>query len=107
MEELKKSLRVNRLLDIYGNVLTYHQKEIVSLYYQMDSSLSEISEQLNISRNGVYDAIKKSVLILEKYEDKLHLLDKEEQLDIFFEEIKKNKSEKELSLISIIESRVK
>ena len=61
MEELEKSIRVNKLIDFYGDLLTSHQKEILSLYYQMDLSLSEISEQLDISRNGVYDALKKGV----------------------------------------------
>ena len=46
MEELEKSIRVNKLIDFYGDLLTSHQKEILSLYYQMDLSLSEISEQL-------------------------------------------------------------
>ena len=55
MEELEKSIRVNKLIDFYGDLLTSHQKEILSLYYQMDLSLSEISEQLDIFRNGVYD----------------------------------------------------
>ena len=107
MEELQKSIRVNKLLDSYSSLLTEHQKEVLSLYYQMDLSLSEISEQLDISRNGVYDAIKKAVSLLEKYENKLHLLEKEEQLEIFFDEIKKNKTEEEISLINIIESKVK
>ena len=57
MEELEKNIRVNRLIDLYGSLLTKHQYEILSLYYYMDLSLSEISEQLEISRNGVYDAL--------------------------------------------------
>ena len=72
MEELQKSIRVNKLLDIYGALLTKHQEEVLELYYQMDLSLSEISEQLGISRNGVYDAIKKATALLEKYEEKLN-----------------------------------
>ena len=107
MEELQKSIRVNKLLDIYGVLLTKHQEEVLELYYQMDLSLSEISEQLGISRNGVYDAIKKATALLEKYEEKLLLLSKEEELDVFFEEVKKNKNQSELELISYIESKVK
>jgi predicted DNA-binding protein YlxM (UPF0122 family) len=107
MEELQKSIRVNKLLDIYGALLTKHQEEVLELYYQMDLSLSEISEQLGISRNGVYDAIKKATALLEKYEEKLLLLSKEEELDVFFEEVKKNKNQSELELISYIESKVK
>ena len=107
MEELQKSIRVNKLLDIYGALLTKHQEEVLELYYQMDLSLSEISEQLGISRNGVYDAIKKATALLEKYEEKLLLLSKEEELDAFFEEVKKNKNQSELEFICYIESKVK
>ena len=106
MEELEKSIRVNRLIDFYGELLTSHQQEILSLYYYMDLSLSEISEQLDISRNGVYDALKKGVKLLEKYEDKLHLVAKEEELEDFFNEIKKDKTQEELELISLIEGKV-
>ena len=80
MEELEKSIRINNLLDQYGKLLTTHQLEVLSLYYQMDLSLSEISEQLNISRNGAYDAIKKGITLLEKYESKLHLVQKKEHM---------------------------
>ena len=107
MEELEKSIRVNKLIDFYGDLLTSHQKEILSLYYQMDLSLSEISEQLDISRNGVYDALKKGVNILEKYEEKLHLISKDEELEDYFFKLKKNASKEEKELIGKIESKVR
>ena len=54
----------------------------------MDLSLSEISEQLEISRNGVYDALKKGVNLLQKYEEKLHLVSKDEELEEFLLKLK-------------------
>ena len=107
MEELEKSIRVHKLIDFYGDLLTSHQKEILSLYYQMDLSLSEISEQLDISRNGVYDALKKGVNILEKYEEKLHLISKDEELEDYFFKLKKDASKEEKELIDKIESKVR
>lgn len=107
MEELEKSIRVNKLIDFYGDLLTSHQKEILSLYYQMDLSLSEISEQLDISRNGVYDALKKGVNILEKYEEKLHLISKDEELEDYFFKLKEKASKEEKELIDKIESKVR
>ena len=107
MEELEKSIRVNKLIDFYGDLLTSHQREIISLYYQMDLSLSEISEQLDISRNGVYDALKKGVNLLQKYEDKLHLVSKDEELEDFFLELKRKASKEEKELIDRIESKVR
>lgn len=107
MEELEKSMHVNLLIDYYGNLLTSHQLEILSLYYQMDLSLSEISQQLQISRNGVYDALKKGTKILEKYEDKLKLIKKDHELEVFFDDLKLNRSKKDLELIELIESKVR
>ena len=107
MEELEKSIKVNKLIDCYGDLLTSHQREILSLYYQMDLSLSEISEQLEISRNGVYDALKKGVNLLQKYEEKLHLVSKDEELEEFLLKLKENASKEEIELIDKIESKVR
>ena len=55
MEELDKNLYVNRLIDLYGGLLTDHQRNILELYYCCDLSLSEIAEQEEVSRNAVHD----------------------------------------------------
>ena len=68
--------RINCLFDIYQNLLTKHQKEIIISYYQEDLSLSEIAENLEISRNAVFSLIKRVAAILEDYESKLHLYEK-------------------------------
>lgn len=86
MEELEKSIRANRLFDFYGNLLTEHQQNIFRLYFEMDLSLSEIAEELEISRNGAYDAIKKSLSIMEDYETKLSLIKKEENIENYLKD---------------------
>ena len=68
MSEIKKTLEINRLLDIYGRLLTKQQFEIMSDYYYCDLSLSEISENRNISRTAVSDAIKTATKKLDKFE---------------------------------------
>ena len=68
MSELSKTLQINRLLDIYGRLLTKQQFEIMSDYYYCDLSLSEISELRNISRTAVSDAIKTATKKLDKFE---------------------------------------
>lgn len=73
MEEIKRIEKINRLLDIYGRLLTKAQFEIMSDYYYCDLSLSEISGLRNISRTAVSDAIKKSTQKLMNYEEKLGL----------------------------------
>ena len=68
MSEIKKTLEINRLLDIYGRLLNKHQLEIMSDYYYCDLSLSEISELRNISRTAVSDAIKTATKKLDNFE---------------------------------------
>lgn len=54
----KKILEINELLDIYGDLLTVKQRQVMNLYYEEDLSLGEISEELNVSRQAVYDTVK-------------------------------------------------
>ena len=76
--ELDKTKRVNDLIDFYGCLLTENQLNILELYYMEDLSLKEIADELNVSRNAVFDTLKRSLNILEDYETKLHLLNKDE-----------------------------
>ena len=68
MSEINKTIEINRLLDIYGRLLTKQQLEIMSDYYYCDLSLSEISELRNISRTAVSDAIKTATKKLDNFE---------------------------------------
>ena len=103
MIELEKSIYINELYDLYGSLLTKKQQEIIELYYCDDLSLSEISEQFNISRNAVYDCLKKGIKQLENYEKELKLLEKEKNLDIYFSKLKEENKE----LVSLIEEIVR
>ena len=76
---IEKKQRVNLLMDCYLELLTEKQQEYLSLYYEEDLSLSEIAEDLDVSRNAVYDNLKRAVALLEDYESKLHLLEKHVQ----------------------------
>lgn len=71
MNNLEKTLHINRLLDIYGKMLTSSQLDIMKDYYENDLSLSEISEIRNISRTAVSDTLKQGRQKLEKLEDNL------------------------------------
>lgn len=73
---LEKTMRLNYLLDFYHALLTPKQREYMELYYFEDYSLVEIANQANVSRQAVYDNIKRTEVILETYEDKIHLYEK-------------------------------
>ena len=77
--ELEKTKLMNNLIDFYGMLLTENQLMIMEYYYMDDLTLSEIGENLNISRSAVYDSIKKSSALLLDYENKLRILEKEEK----------------------------
>lgn len=72
----EKIVQIALLFDFYGQLLTEKQIEIIDMYYSNDLSLSEISEQLGISRQGVYDTLKRAEKTLFEYEDKLGLVDR-------------------------------
>ena len=83
MEYLEKKQYVNLLMDCYEDLLTDKQRKYLDYYYHQDFSLSEIAEEFDVSRNAVFDNLKKAVNILEKYEDKLGLLKKhQERMDL-------------------------
>lgn len=73
---LESLLRLNALYDFYGDLLSDNQKKSFVYYYRYDLSLSEISETIGISRQGVSDNLKRARNELENFEDKLGLYEK-------------------------------
>jgi predicted DNA-binding protein YlxM (UPF0122 family) len=76
---LEKTNRINMLVDFYEPLLTEKQRTFLKLYVHDDYSLGEIAEEYKISRQAVYEHIKRAEQMLEEYESKLALLDKHEQ----------------------------
>ena len=73
---LEKTNRMNYLYDFYQALLTPKQSSYMALYYLDDYSLGEIAEEYDVSRQAVYDNIKRTEAMLEEYEDKLLLFEK-------------------------------
>ena len=73
---MEKFVEQTLLYDFYGELLTKRQQEIYENVVLEDYSLSEVAEDLGISRQGVHDMIKRCNRTLEGYEAKLHLVDK-------------------------------
>ena len=66
---MEKVLKEALLYDFYGELLTLHQKEIYEDFVLNDLSLGEIAEQRSISRQGVYDIVRRCRRQLQGYED--------------------------------------
>jgi hypothetical protein len=73
---LEKISRVVLLKDFYGPLLTEKQQNVLNLHYENDLSLSEIADDMNTSRQAVYDMVKKAESLLEQYEQKLGLVER-------------------------------
>ena len=73
---MEKHVKMSMLYDFYGQMLTERQRKYIDLYYCHDLSLGEISEQYGVSRQSVYDILKRSEQVLCKFEEKLGLVAK-------------------------------
>lgn len=70
---MAKDMNISLLFDFYGDILTEKQQDVIDYYYNDDLSLSEISEHLGITRQGVRDSIKRAESTLLEMEEKLGL----------------------------------
>lgn len=73
---MEKHVRDSLMFDFYGELLTEHQRNVMESFINDDMSYSEIAENLEISRQAVYDLFKRINKQLNSYEDKLHLVEK-------------------------------
>lgn len=103
MNSLEKTERINLLIDLYGELLTEKQQCYLSYYYKEDLSLAEIAEECGVSRNAVYDNLKRAEIILEDYEKKLRLLQKHTERSQIIEEIKKIENNPHSELFEYLE----
>ncbi len=71
---MEKRIEVALLYDFYGPLLTARRAELLRLYLEEDLSLAEIAEELGVSRQGVYDALRHAQAQLEAYEARLNLM---------------------------------
>ncbi len=73
---LAKTTRINFLFDFYQSLLTDKQRLYMQLYYLEDLSLGEIAGEYGVSRQAVYDNVRRTEAMLEDYETKLNLFSK-------------------------------
>ncbi len=64
------ALKMTLLYDYYGEMLTQRQKLCFDLYHNQDFSLSEIAQELQVSRQGVHDNLTRAEALLLQMEEK-------------------------------------
>jgi predicted DNA-binding protein YlxM (UPF0122 family) len=99
---LEKTTRMNYLFDFYQALLTPKQRNYMSLYYLEDYSLGEISELSHVSRQAVYDNIKRTEAMLESYEEKLHLYRKFDQRSVLLDQMEKDLGTEDKTALQLI-----
>lgn len=96
------------LFDFYGPLLTGRQQEIYGYAYGEDMTLSEISQELQISRQAVHDILRRTDKILENYEAKLGLVAKFIEINTRLTNIKQllqnPASQKEVTILQEIDA---
>ena len=75
-DTMQRKVKISMLYELYGSLLTDKQKQCIDDYYNNDLSLAEIAENINITRQGVRDVIKKGEKRLLNYEEKLKFMKK-------------------------------
>lgn len=71
---VEKVVEVGILFDFYGKLLSSRQLGVIELFYIHDLSLAEIGEELDITRQAVYDTLKRAERKLYNYEKNLNLV---------------------------------
>lgn len=84
------------LYEIYKELLTNKQKEYFEYYYYEDLSLSEIKENINVSRTIINKTVKVVEEKLVYYENKLNIYGKNKELKNIINNIKDKKLKEEL-----------
>lgn len=77
--ELEERVRLSMLYDFYGALLKENQRRMYEAYILEDYSITEIAEEMEITRQGVHDAVKRATKQLGEYEERLGLVQRFER----------------------------
>ena len=87
--EIEQVIKISQLYDFYSELLSEKQKQYLNDYYFNDFSLTEISENYDISKQAVSNNIKRTITELEQYEEKLNLIKLNNERLFLLNEIRK------------------
>lgn len=86
-DRLRELYELSRLYDLYGALLSDHNRVIYEDYVLNNLSLGEISQEMEISRQGVRDVVVRSSKKLREYEERLGLFAKIESVEKGLDEL--------------------
>ena len=87
--EIEQIIKVSQLYDFYSELLSQKQKQYLNDYFFNDLSLTEISENYEISKQAVSNNIKRTIIELEQLEEKLNLIKLNNERLFLLNEIRK------------------
>lgn len=99
---MDKNTHITILYDIYSKLLSDKQREYFEAYYFDNLSLSEISHNLNVSRSAIQKQLKSIEVLLNDYELKLKLNEKNNKLNKIINDIDDIKLKEKLNKINNI-----
>ncbi len=80
MNDIEDILELTLLFDFYSMLLTEKQRDIFDMYFNLDYSLQEIANTLDISRQTVFNTIKSCKSNLYSFEEKLALIERHNKI---------------------------
>lgn len=103
--EIEQVIKISQLYDFYSELLSEKQKQYLSDYYFNDFSLTEISENYDISKQAVSNNIKRTITELEQYEEKLNLIKLNNERLFLLNELRKSTSDE--GILSYVDQLIK
>ena len=103
--ELEQVIKISQLYDFYSELLSEKQKQYLNDYYFNDFSLTEISENYDISKQAVSNNIKRTITELEQYEEKLNLIKLNNERLFLLNELRKSTSDE--GILSYVDQLIK
>ena len=103
--EIEQVIKISQLYDFYSELLSEKQKQYLNDYYFNDFSLTEISENYDISKPAVSNNIKRTITELEQYEEKLNLIKLNNERLFLLNELRKSTSDE--GILSYVDQLIK
>ena len=99
MDKLADFLKYSNLFFYYKNLFSKKQKIYLELYFEEDYSFSEIAEEYGVTRQAVFDNIKRGMKQLDDYENKLNIYKRDMELKDKLQELRSGLSREKLERI--------